>query len=133
MRANEKLEKQVICLKVKHMHATTMSTRKNVAVSFKQNENRDIMLVTNLSSVISNKMRTEKPCLLLICLQLFNLQGSYDFDILAKEQSYVFAKFACCIYRNDLAFYFQDMCENLVQMNGELKKEVLSFKVHSCS
>ena len=50
-----------------------------------------------------------------------------------KKKNYVFAKFACCIYRNDLAFYFQDMCENVVQMNGELKKEVLSFKVHLCS
>jgi len=66
------------------------------------------MPVTNLSSVISNKMRTEKPCLLFICLQLINLQGSFDIDILAKEKNYVFAKFACRIYRNDLAFYFQD-------------------------
>jgi len=51
-------------------------------------------------------MRTEKPCLLLICLQLFNLLGSFDIDILTKEKSYVFAKFACCFYRNDHAFYF---------------------------
>jgi len=66
------------------------------------------MHVTHLSLVISNKMRTEKPCLLFICLQLINLQGSFDIDILAKEKNYVFAKFACRIYRNDLAFYFQD-------------------------
>jgi len=90
------------------MHSATLSTRKNVGVSFKQNENRETMPVTNLSLVISNKMRTEKPCLLLIWLQLFNLQGSFDIDILAKEKSYVFAKFACYIYRNDLVFYFQD-------------------------
>jgi len=68
------------------MRAATLSTRKNVGVSFKQNENRETMPVTNLSLVISNKMRTEKPCMLLICLQLFNLQGSFDIDILAKEK-----------------------------------------------
>ena len=42
-----------------------------------------------------------------------------------------FASFACCIYRNDLAL-FQDICGNVVKMNDELKKEMLSFKVHSC-
>jgi hypothetical protein len=26
---------------------------------------------------------------------------------------------------------FQDICDNMVQVNDELKKEVLSFKVHS--
>jgi hypothetical protein len=66
------------------MDAATLSARKNVVVSFKLNDNRETMPVTNLASVISNKMRTEKPCPLLICLHLLNLQGSYDFDILAK-------------------------------------------------
>lgn len=35
-------------------------------------------------------------------------------------------------FTKTILLLFQDMCENVVQMNGILKKEVLSFKVHSC-
>jgi hypothetical protein len=63
------------------MHAATLYAKKNVGFIFKQNENRETMLATNLASVILNKMRNEKPCLLSICLWLLDLQGSYDFNI----------------------------------------------------
>jgi hypothetical protein len=63
------------------MHAATLYAKKNVGFNFKQYENRETMPATNLASVISNKMRNEKPCLLSICLRLLDLQRSYDFDI----------------------------------------------------
>jgi uncharacterized membrane protein YjfL (UPF0719 family) len=72
-------------------------------------------------------MKSDISCLL-ICLKLNTLLNLFH-SMPAMLYSEAFTSLFLLHFDKKSCFYVQDKYKNVVQMNGELKNEVLSFKV----